>query len=654
MATTIEGEERVLATAQHIVKSLRTSKDVTDDMLSILSSFDNRLSNITDLINNTSSSGNKVDMSDELSHEVSRFESAERLILRRDSASNHFWEDYPDDSCEYLASIDEILRLMEDLEFKGNAEIMDRAECAVQMAMSKLEDEFRYILLRNTVPLDAEQLYCSIRRVSLSFVANEGDIIEDFENFGEHDGESGSKHCYHERGGSLGGDIRVDLINHAVIADLREIAERMIRAGYEKECCQVYSSVRRDILDECLAILGVEKLSIEEVQRIEWTAFDEKMKKWVQAVKIVVKVLLIGEKRLCEQIFDGSESIKEVCFTETAKACVMQLLNFGEAVSIGKRSSEKLFRILDMYHALADALPELHALFSDESRERVCSEVKGVLDGLREAAKGTFKEFEKAVKGESSSKPLHGGGIHPLARYVMNYVKLIVDYGETLNSILASDAEEEDHPQGDVGDARMEMSPIGRRLMLLMNSLESNLDEKAKLYDDIALQHVFLMNNKLYIVQKVKDSELGKLLGDEWVKRRRGLVRKNETNYLRASWSKVLACLKDEGIGGSSGNAPKMALKERFKNFNVCFEEIYRIQTAWNVPDPQLRAELKISISEKLIPAYRLFLGRFANQLESVRHAGKYIKYTEEDLECYLADLFEGTPVLHPMRRKNP
>ncbi|GKB40507.1 exocyst complex component EXO70B1, partial [Tanacetum coccineum] len=29
----------------------------------------------------------------------------------------------------------------------------------------------------------------------------------------------------------------------------------------------------------CLAILGVEKLSIEEVQRIEWKVLDEKMKK---------------------------------------------------------------------------------------------------------------------------------------------------------------------------------------------------------------------------------------------------------------------------------------------------------------------------------------------------------------------------------------
>ncbi|MFS8019521.1 putative exocyst complex component Exo70, cullin repeat-like-containing domain superfamily [Helianthus anomalus] len=58
---------------------------------------------------------------------------------------------------------------------------------------------------------------------------------------------------------------------------LKGIADRMNRSGYEKDCCQVYYNVSRDLLDECLPILGVEKVSVEEVQRIEWKLlnFDE-------------------------------------------------------------------------------------------------------------------------------------------------------------------------------------------------------------------------------------------------------------------------------------------------------------------------------------------------------------------------------------------
>ncbi|TYH80603.1 hypothetical protein ES332_D03G143600v1 [Gossypium tomentosum] len=638
------GEDRVMAAAQQIVKSLNAAKEVREDMLLIFSSFDNRLSNITNLIKKDSDSTGV------------RFDAAEKVILRWDSSSSNPdtschslpWEDSPHEAAEYLSAVDEILKLVVDVSIRSDNEIMDRAEAAVQLAMSRLEDEFRLILIRNTVPLDAEGLYCSIRRVSLSFAVNEGEIDEEFESFGEVDSVRG---CFHDRGASLGDDLCVDLINADAVVELKEIADRMIRSGYEKECVQTYSNVRRDALDECLVILGVEKLSIEEVQKIEWKALDEKMKKWILAIKITVRVLLSGEKRLCDQIFNGFDSIKEICFSETAKGCVMQLLNFGEAVAIGKRSSEKLFRILDMYDVLADALLDLEMMITDEF---LCSEAKGVLSGLGEAAKGTFVEFENAVKSEASKKPMQNGEIHPLTRYVMNYVKLLVDYSKTLNLLLESDEDEEDDGLQSEDSELETTTPFAKRLLLLISSLESNLEEKSKLYEDGALHCIFLMNNILYIVQKVKDSELGKLLGDNWVRKRRGQVRQYALNYLRACWMKALYCLKDEGIGGSSNNASKVTLKERFKNFNAFFEEIYRIQTGWKVPDPQLREELRISISEKVIPAYRSFMGRFGSQLESGRNSGKYIKYTPEDLENYLLDLFEGSPlILHHMRRKN-
>ncbi|WCJ36253.1 exocyst subunit exo70 family protein F1 [Euphorbia peplus] len=625
-------DDRVLATAQQIVKSLNTPKNVREDMLLIFSSFDNRLSNITDLVQDDPNS-------------LSRFDTAERVILRWDSSHPPSWDESPEHVGEYLGAIDDILDMLDDLSVRSDNEVVDRAETAVQVAMSRLEDEFRHILIRNTVPLDSERLYGSIRRVSLSFVSNDGDIDDEFESFAEVDNES---RCFHERGGSLGDDVCVDLINGDSVEELKMIAERMIRSGYEKECVQVYSNVRRDALDECLVILGVERLSIEEVQKIDWKSLDEKMKKWIQAVKIGVRVLLTGEKRLCDYIFSGSDSAREVCFNETAKGCVMQLLNFGEAVSIARRSSEKLFRILDMYDAISDVVPDLESMITDEF---VCSEAKAVLAGLGDAARGTFAEFENAVKSETSKKPMLNGEIHPITRYVMNYVKLLVDYSGTLNSLLEDEEDESSNIQNDDIETP---TPIARRLVALLSILESNLEEKSKLYEDGAMQYIFLMNNILYIVQKVKGSELIKTVGDQWVRKRRGQIRQYATAYLRAAWSKALSCLKDEGIGGSSSNASKVALKDRFKNFNACFEDIYRIQTSWKVPDPQLREELRISISEKVLPAYRSFVGRFRSQLESGRHAGKYIKYTAEDLENYLPDMFEGVPlVIHHLRRKN-
>ncbi|XP_068665536.1 exocyst complex component EXO70B1-like [Aristolochia californica] len=648
MAATVDGDERVIAAAQQILKSLGTTKADTKDMILILSNFDNRLSTITDLIPGPNP-----------------LESAEQVLLRWDPPSHSAapgpaplpWDDSPDDASDYLAAVDDVIRVAGALSLTPAGEIdplSDRAESLLQLAMARLEDEFKHLLIRNTVPLDAPRLYGSIRRASFASTEDDFDASLEEEELHQDLEQETPRFTDRPRAPSVSELCPVELVRPDSIADLREIADRMIRARYEKELCQVYSSVRRDALDESLSILGVDRLSIEEVQKIEWPALDDKMKKWIQAVKIVVRVLLAGEKRLCEKILGGSHPIKEICFTETAKGSLMQVLNFPEAIAISRRSSEKLFRILDMYEALAELIPDLRCLFPDESGDFLYGETEAILSALGEAAKGTFAEFENAVQRETSPRS-QGGEIHPLTRYVMNYVRLLVDYSNTLNHLLY-----EDNSNPSMGHEDDELSylkdvtPLGRRILRLISSLESNLEEKSKFYEDAAMLYIFLMNNILYIVKKVKDSELRELLGDHWVRKRRGQVRQYATSYFRASWSRVLSCLRDEGLGGgSSSNVSKVALKERFKNFNQGFDEIYRNQTTWKVQDSQLREELRLSISDKVIPAYRSFLGRFGGHLEIGRHAGKYIKYTADDLENLIIDLFEGSPgpLCHPKRK---
>lgn len=261
-----EGEEednRLLSTAQRIINSLRTSKDVTDDMLLILSSFDNRLSNISTL-----TAGNDI------SGEMSRLDSAEKVIRRHSNSSSHLFDvdSSVNDSCEFLTAVDQILDLISDdrKNVQSNVKFMARAQSAIQSAMSKLEDEFRRLLCRSSGELDVSRHPGTMHRVSLSVIPTGDDLIsEEFGNF--------NNLCFHERRGSIaGGDVPGDLVNPEMISDLREIASRMIRARYEKECCQVYVTGRREVLEEYLVNLGFERLGIEEVHRIEWNDLDRK------------------------------------------------------------------------------------------------------------------------------------------------------------------------------------------------------------------------------------------------------------------------------------------------------------------------------------------------------------------------------------------
>lgn len=342
--------------------------------------------------------------------------------------------------------------------------------------------------------------------------------------------------------------------------------------------------------------------------------------------------------------------LADICFNDFAKAEMMQLLSFGEAIAISRRSPEKLFKLLDMYETLQDLIPDLELTFSGTSGASVRSEAHSILERLGEAARGTFTEFEHAIQRDSSRVPVTGGSVHPLTRYVMNYIKLACDYTDTLKLVYNDTTAS---PRGghspDYRDTdtftREESSPLANQISRLVQVLQTNLEGKAKMYRDPALTHLFLMNNVHYLVQKVKGSEMRALLGDIWVRRQAYLVRQSAASYQRAAWSKVLSCLRDEGLHNKSSlssNISRQVLKDRFKNFNTIFDEIHRTQSQWVVLDPMLRDELRIFIADKVLPAYRAFLGRYGHYIETGRHPDKYIKYTVEDLEIAIGDFFTG------------
>ncbi|EEF33986.1 conserved hypothetical protein [Ricinus communis] len=138
-------------------------------------------------------------------------------------------------TAQQIVNCVEILDLLNDLSLRSDNEVINYAESAVQVAISR-------------------------RGVSLSFVSSTDDIDEEFNtSFSE-------------------------VVDSKAVEDLKVIEKRMIRSKYEKECDQVYCNVKADALDECLLILGVEKLSIEEVQKTDWKSLDEKMKKWIQVI----------------------------------------------------------------------------------------------------------------------------------------------------------------------------------------------------------------------------------------------------------------------------------------------------------------------------------------------------------------------------------
>ncbi|KAF0908443.1 hypothetical protein E2562_025411 [Oryza meyeriana var. granulata] len=187
------------------------------------------------------------------------------------------------------------------------------------------------------------------------------------------------------------------------------------------------------------------------------------------------------------------------------------------------------------------------------------------------------------------------------------------------------------------------------RIVGVIHALGANLDMKAKQYKDLALGHLFLMNNIHYIVKSIDRSEVKDLFGADWIERQRRIVQQQATQYRRVAWLKVLECLSTQGLTSSVGSSTdvtqgsfrniknsttsRSVIKERFKCFNMRFEEVCQKQINWDVPDRDLRESLILMIAEILLPAYRSFLKRFGPLVENSHNALKYMKYTPESLE---------------------
>lgn len=404
-------------------------------------------------------------------------------------------------------------------------------------------------------------------------------------------------------------------------------------------------------MDESFKILGIEDLSSKSIQRLEWYVQQEKIRRWIRNAEICVRVLFAEERKLSEQIFKGLGKIDvdDVCFMESVSYHAILLFNFVEAISNGRKSPDKLFKILDLYNVMSNLLVDVNIVFQSKLGESVRKKVVDIRFGLCEAARTTLSEFEKAVIGEPTKVLMAGGSIHLLNKTVMNYIDSMVDYKQSLIELIVS--------KPSTTSSGMELdssefegkanSPLVLHLLWIIKILKVNLKAKSEHYKDAGLAHFFMMNNVHYIVHKIKGSfELREMIGEEFVNRLTVEYNLAANLYRKASWKRVLDCLRKDGLDklGSffSGSVSMFVSRQRFKAFDAKFKDVVAAQSAWFVADVHLREELRFSILQMLIPLHTLFLRRHRRNVEILKQSGNCIRFAEEDVEKAVMSLFEG------------
>lgn len=598
----LDGQQHLILVAYHSVKALESTKILNQDMRRNITELCVGLSKMIGL--------NEGDVEDNKENEE-RLASARDVIMNLHSNHSRIWDSGPSIVLEYLKAIDEIRILVESLESvtvkksMKMKEIFDQAQTIQQVAMVRLQEELVHILDRNKQCFEHE--YVSLPVCEEDFVYEES-IISNEENLVENASQRASS-------GTETEEYLMDLVHPDMIPHIKSIAKTMFNSGYDQEFCRTFVKFWGETVADYLAILSIERLRIADVLAMEWKCLNSKIRKWRRATRQIICVYLSSAKCLFDQVLGEYGCTSSICFVEASKASVLCLLDFGQAVALGPHRPEWLYCFLDMYDVLFALIPNVEALYPHETDLIINTEFHELLDRLGDSAKATFIGFGNYIASSSSTTLSPNGYIHPLTKYTVNYMMCFADYGDTLNSLL-----EDNHA-------------VTHHLLSFTSKLEANLDAQSNSYQDIALKHIFLMNNMHYIVQKVQSSKLGTYLGDEWIRHHICKYRKYATCYERITWSSMLPLLHEDGKSG------KTTLKARCRAFATSFEDLYRNQTGWCVPDPKLREELRISVSMTVIHAYRHFVSKISSSI-----GDKYIKYPEQDLATYTLDLLEGTP----------
>ncbi|VVA96993.1 unnamed protein product [Arabis nemorensis] len=514
-----------------------------------------------------------------------------------------------------------------------NSENLLRAQKLMQIAMKRLQNEFHQILTMNSAHLDPES---ASSRSPTSVVSNEDDV-------------------WHES--RLAGDSinEVEEVSRNSMTELKSIAECMIAAGYAKECASTYKSIRKSIVDEGIYRLGVEKISSSKAKKMPSEVVELKMKSWVEAVKVSMKILFDGEKTLCEEVFESSVSLRESCFRDISKEGALLLFGFPETVAVRVKKNphpRKIFPLLDMYCSINENLPAIESIFSFSSLSAVQTQALTSLSRLSESILSHLVEFESEIRKDSSKMVVPGGGVHPMTISAMDHLSSLAEYSNALMDILngssSSSSAKSLLPKSYFNVSGSEGSPtseVRARFAWMILVLLCKIDAKAEMYKEFSMQYLFLANNLQHVASRARSTNLKQLLGDDWIARHFEKVRQFARSYERLAWGPLASMCPAISTSEAVEMSPEET-KMQFEMFDERFVNTFVSQSACVIPDPKLLDEIRISIGRMLLPVYRDFYNAHRNAVMLAGTEGGWnVRFTPEDIGNHLSELFNGKGV---------
>ncbi|KAL5100647.1 hypothetical protein RYX36_004974 [Vicia faba] len=241
--------------ASFVKDSLHRSQTITDNMVSILSSFDHCLSALETAIRPTQIKMHSIRSAHD---NIDKTLKAEEVILTQFDQTckveAKILRGPHEDLESYLGAVDQLranVRFFSSKNsFKSSDGIISHENSLLAKAMLKLEDEFKHLLTNYSKPVELDRLFDYLPN-SIRPSAS-----------GQQSSGGGKSHSDKPSIETITFTLPT-LIPPKVIPLLHELAQQMVQAGHQQQLFRIYTNTHAAVLDQSLRKLGVERLTQE-------------------------------------------------------------------------------------------------------------------------------------------------------------------------------------------------------------------------------------------------------------------------------------------------------------------------------------------------------------------------------------------------------
>ncbi|KAI8380096.1 Cullin repeat-like-containing domain protein [Blakeslea trispora] len=432
------------------------------------------------------------------------------------------------------------------------------------------------------------------------------------------------------------------------------IASSEKEIGYAVDFTKPYVEIRSSFLQRSLLPLSQ---SVQMSEKHQGSSYERGSSEFLKYTECFTKMLQ-SECRFAEQIM-GNEQRRAAALKGTIIPATSEYVAAGKQLNaVAKRlnytETAFVFDIIEKYDR------ECSVYLEDITSIVSLHEIQDMINSFKLTILRNFHEFMEDIRGRKDmNQPMNlssDGTVHEMTSNALNYFKRLYTWRDTVEPLLLLIGDggwnNMPSPQVLLDNSRHYDPNLGATLLQkffidALDQMTMALQLKSRGYKKPTLATLFLLNNYNHILRQIRSPPLNSIF-DDGSEIKFGKLVKKQLDAYQESWKPCVENLMDVtyvrggSIKSSMGSQDRQLVKERFKNFNMEFEEISRAQQSYAIPDQELRNQVIRDVKNVIVPMYGRFLDKYQNT-DFSKNPAKYIRYDRDRVDKMLSHLFEPT-----------